>query len=48
MPELEDPGGCGCQGHQEQDCLFQPEYDGSLRVRSGKFSPYLNTIIGNV
>jgi hypothetical protein len=39
MPELENRRGSGCQGHQEQDSLFQPEYDGGLCARFGIFSP---------
>lgn len=35
MPELEDPGGRGCEGHQEPYGIFQPEYDGGLRARLG-------------
>lgn len=38
MPELEDPRSCCRQGHQEQDSLLQPEYDGSLCVGLGKRS----------
>jgi len=39
MSKFEDSGSCRCQGHQEQDSLFQPEYDGSLRTRLGRSFP---------
>lgn len=38
MPKLENPGGGGCQGRQEQDGLFQSKYDGGLGVGFGKFT----------
>lgn len=35
MPKLEDAGSGRCQGHQEQDSVLQPEYDGGVSSRSG-------------
>jgi serine/threonine protein kinase len=44
MSKSEDSRGGCCQGYQEQDCLLQPEYDGSLRLGLGQFRwSYLTT-----
>lgn len=40
MPKSKNRGGCSCQGHQEQDCVFQPKYDGGVGLGLGK-RPYL-------
>lgn len=37
MSKSENTRSCGCQGHQEQDRLFQPEHDGSLSIGPGGF-----------
>lgn len=45
MSEPEDPRGCGCQGHQEQDRLLQPEYDGGFGAGSGKLLSRMHAIV---
>lgn len=36
MSKPENWGGCSCQGHQEQDCIFQSKHDGGVGFGFGK------------
>jgi hypothetical protein len=36
MSKYENTGSCGSQGREEQDCLLQPEHDGSISLGLGK------------
>ena len=43
MPEPKDTGSGRCKGHQEQDCVLQPEYDGGVSSRSGMLIRQITT-----